>query len=81
MTGLNTEELPAFVELLAQVDTDVVAADFLCVRNGTEQTLSEKHGHIQQGAIWMYRGSYSGRCDRCDKNACPYDSNQDSARV
>ena len=25
---LNTEELPAFVELLAQVDTDVVAADF-----------------------------------------------------
>ena len=29
---LNTEELPAFVELLAQVDTDVVAADFLCVQ-------------------------------------------------
>ena len=40
---LNTEELPAFVELLAQVDTDVVAADFLCVQDGTEQTLSEKH--------------------------------------
>lgn len=29
---LNTEELPAFVELLAQVDTDVVAADFCVFR-------------------------------------------------
>ena len=64
---LNTEELPAFVELLAQVDTDVVAADFLCVQDGTEQTLSEKHATSSRGAIWMYRGSYSGQCDRCDK--------------
>ncbi|MCI7523142.1 glycosyltransferase family 2 protein [Roseburia hominis] len=40
---LNTEELPAFVKLLAQVDADAVAADFLCVQDGTEQILCEKH--------------------------------------
>lgn len=40
---LNTKELNDFVTLLESVDTDVVAADFLCIQDGTEAILSEKH--------------------------------------
>lgn len=40
---LNTKELQHFVQTLEQLDADVVAADFLCVQDGTETILSEKH--------------------------------------
>ena len=30
---LNTEELEAFVKLLEETDTDIVAADFLCIQD------------------------------------------------
>ena len=48
---LNTEELPAFVKLLAQVDADAVAADFM-----------RKACHIPGGTVWKHGGSYRGRC-------------------
>ena len=40
---LNTEELEAFVKLLEETDTDIVAADFLCIQDETDAILEEKH--------------------------------------
>lgn len=40
---LNSGELKDFVELLEKIDTDVVAADYLCVQDGSEQVLEEKY--------------------------------------
>lgn len=40
---LNTAELPAFVELLKHTDTDIVAADYLCIQDETDAVLQEKH--------------------------------------
>lgn len=40
---LNTEELETFVKLLEETDTDIVAADFLCIQDETDTVLQEKH--------------------------------------
>lgn len=40
---LNEKELPAFVELLKKSSADVVAADYLCIRDGTDEILQKKH--------------------------------------
>lgn len=40
---LNNKELPEFINMLERVDTDIVAADFLCIEDGTEQILDSKH--------------------------------------
>lgn len=40
---LNTKELIGFISLLERVDTDVVAADFLCIQDETQIILKEKH--------------------------------------
>lgn len=40
---INSGELKEFVELLEKIDTDVVAADYLCVQDGSGQVLEEKY--------------------------------------
>lgn len=40
---LNTAELPGFVRVLEQSDTDAVAADFLCIQDETYAVLQEKY--------------------------------------
>lgn len=40
---VNTKELQQFVQLLEEVDADIVAADFLCVQDGTGAILREMH--------------------------------------
>ncbi len=39
---LNTQELTDFILLLERVDTDIVAADFLCIQDETQAVLNEK---------------------------------------
>lgn len=39
---LNTEELTEFVRLLKKTDTDIVAADYLCIQDETDTVLQEK---------------------------------------
>lgn len=40
---LNSQELTNFILLLERVDTDIVAADFLCIQDETKAVLNEKH--------------------------------------
>lgn len=40
---LNTEELSQFIDILKKTDTDIVATDYLCIRDGTDEVLQEKY--------------------------------------
>lgn len=40
---LNTEELPEFIKVLENTDADIVAADFLCIQDGTDAVLAKKY--------------------------------------
>lgn len=48
---LNTQELTSFIDTLERVDTDVVAADFLCVQDETYAILQEKYC-TRDGALY-----------------------------
>lgn len=40
---LNTKELPQFVRALEQSDADIVAADFLCIEDGSNKIIGKKY--------------------------------------
>lgn len=40
---LNTDELPAFVALLKERTEDIVASDYLCIKDGSDKVLAEKY--------------------------------------
>lgn len=57
---LNTKELPQFIRVLEQADTDIVAADFLCIEDGTERVTGKKYCTSEAGqygkTVSMTRG-------------------------
>lgn len=53
---LNTENLEHFVELLKERDEDVVASNFLCLRDETYEVLSEKY-------VTSNKNLYGTACD------------------
>lgn len=48
---LNREELSGFIKILEELDTDIIAADFLCIQDETNVVLEEKYCTVQE---WKY---------------------------
>lgn len=54
---VNTDEIESYVKLLEQVDTDIVASDYLCIENDTNHILSEKYAssdRTQYGNVYEF---------------------------